>query len=483
MIAVESAGWRGVGAGLAAFLVGAACASTSARAQQPPPAQEKKPDPGAQAKEEPAPAPEDEPVRDEEQERSALEDSVFVDPRAVQATEGTFDELYRTARGNNNRIAIQKMARGEGRADPAAIDRHVKIAARDLTNHDNIAAVITPSEKPDFNRIKAIEAAGLDLYAPLEVPVESRDAGFQREYAAKLLEVAPPLLANHMIARTQIMLALSRLGDKSALNLLIAQVADPDQPAVLKSLAAEGIAAIARAQTLTPDEQARTAEALTAFLQDPGETFWPARVRALEALGAVRAISTIAQRDQAVMARAALEILADPAERPEVRAWAAWAIGMMDVPATYPQVNYTLLAYEFGRLAAALGDEILIAPPGRVQYLTALLVYQDFVGLDGNPAVRNSGLTKARSLGPHTSAVQRIHQLVKALAADCVTYTRAVAGQVEPARQAVASRLAELKAHLEKNPPTDLALVPGVPPLEVAGPVAAAPANAPPAAQ
>jgi HEAT repeat protein len=428
----------------------------------------------------PAPAPKaEEPddapaAKDQEEEKSALEDSTFVDARAQQAMENVFDELFRTYRTGITKIEVEKMARGESRTEPAVIDRHIKAAARELTDRGNLEAVINPGAKVDNNRVKAIEAAGQAILAPLDRPIAQRDPGFEREYSAKLLEVAPQLLSNHLIARTQAMLALSRLGDKAALDLLVKQLQDDEQPIILKGLAAQGITAIASGQSLSPNEEVKASEALVALLQDPAETFWPARVRALEALGTLRQISTIAQRDEAIIAQAALQILADPSKRPEVRAWAAWAIGMMDVPASYPQINYTLLAYQYGRLAAGLGDEILIAQPERVKYLTALLCYQVFVGLEGNPTVRNSGLIKSRALGSHAPYVQQVHQLVKALASDCVQLTRAAGTHLGPAKDAVASRLAELKAYLEKNPPKDLSLVPGAPLLQVAEPVAAA---------
>lgn len=484
MIRVESASSRPRWPGLAGFLALTSFA-VAARAQDPPSPPDN-PAARTQADDRPAPKadevdPTTTPARDENQEKAALEDSVFVDARAQQAMANHFTELFRLSRNANTTLTIEKMARGEIRSDPATIDRHVKAAARELTDHGNIDAVVNPGDRVDNSKVKLLEAAGQALLAPLSRPIAQRDTAFQRDFTAKLLEVAPQLLSNHMIARTQAMLALSRLGDKAALDLLLKQLADPEQPVVLKALAAQGISTIATGQTLSVSDQARAAEALVALLRDPEEAFWPARVRALEALGNLRQISTIVGRDQALMAQAALLILSDPAQRPEVRAWAAWAIGMMDVPPSYPPVNYSLLAYQFARLAAAIGDEILIAPPERVKYLTGLLVFQVFGGIEGSPAVRYSGLLKARALGENASTVREIHELVEGLATDCLQLTRAAGTLAGPAKDAVKSRLAALKVYLAKNPPKNLALVPGAPPLQVAEPdsASAEPADSP----
>jgi hypothetical protein len=288
-----------------------------------------------------------------------------------------------------------------------------------------------------------------------------------------------------MLARVQIMLALSELGEASALDTFIKVLDEPQHPVVLKQLAAQGITTIAGApnRPLQLNDTVRAAEALARFLDNPEETFWLARVRALEALGSLRQISTIQQRDQALMAQVALRILANPDERPMVRAWAAWALGRYDVPAGYPQINYSLLAYQMGRLAVDLGDSIvdlgdsiLTTKRDRARYLTAIMAFQVFPGLNGTADLRGSGLVNARGLGAHQAYVNQIQILVKQLAAECVTLTRAVGSQIGPALDAVNGRLAELKTYLEKNPPPADPLVPGVPAMAIGG---AAPAPNP----
>lgn len=463
-----------------------ACTSTAWSQQEPPPdetkGQEAKADPPSSSTEKEAAQKAEEAAQkaeDEAREQSVLEDSIFVDPRAEQAMQNTFEELHRRAPQGQTAPALVRMAKGEMRPDPAMIERHVKAAAKELTDHANIDAVLKSSgDGPDSRRVKNIEEAGKGLLEPLKLPVDQRNAAFTREYSARLLEVAPELMKNHLLARVQIMLALSRLGDRSALPFLMQVLADPEQPVVLKELAAQGINTIAVVpnRSLTVNETVTSAEALTGFLKSEPD-FWPARVRALEALGNLRQISTVMQRDLAVMAQVALEVLANPDERLEVRAKAAWALGMLEVPAGYPQVNYSLMAFHTGQLAAQIGSEILESKPERVKALTAILAFPIYGALNGS-GPRGSGIVRSQSLGPHQSYVNQMTTLVKQLATDCIALTRAAGSQATPARDAVASRVAELKTFLQKSQPPSDALVPGAPALaEKPAPAAAPPST------
>ena len=297
--------------------------------------------------------------------------------------------------------------------------------------------------------------------SPYLIPESERNPRFMQEYNAQLLAVAPELLQNHLFARVQAMEALSRMGDPQALGLLIELITSDDQPSVVKLLAAEGISEIARAAglALSPADRERAANALVAYVRDNPDAFWLARARAIEALGNLRTISGITNRDQAVFAIAALEFLGNEDLRVEPRAYAAWALGMIEVPPGYPQVNYALVAYYVGRLAETLGQRILelsdpaseLSNPERATYLTGVLVNQVFVALDGVRGVRNSGLRNAGALGPHRNDVNRVHQLVKQVAAAAVELARSVGVQREPRRTQLAQRLNELKTYLDAN--------------------------------
>ena len=109
------------------------------------------------------------------------------------------------------------------------------------------------------------------------------------------------------------------------------------------------------------------------------------------------------------MASAALERLADPKARPEVRAWAAWALGLMRVNPQLAKYNYSLIAHYVGLLAADLGDkiaEVASENPEQAQYWTGLLLYQVYPALTGQPGVRDSGLLNFPNVGAHA----RLHQ-------------------------------------------------------------------------
>lgn len=420
-----------------------------------------------------------------QREQSVLEDNVFVDPRATEAMANSFEELFARDRFPLN-PALTRMARGEIRVDSTAIERHIRAAVRDLTDHDNIEAVLNREGTGDARRIQTFEEAGLALIQPLSVPVDQRRSDFTREYGSRLLQVGPELLKNHLLARTEYVLALSRLADPAALDLLSGVVGDPNQPVILKQLAAQGIAAIAQAagRGLPVAQSAAAAEALDAFIQRDEEHFWPAKVRALEALGRLRTISTIQRRDEALMAQTALHVLASPKYRPEIRAWAGWTLGMLDVPPGYPQVNYSLIAYHLGKLAAELGDGVLAAQEVvtdedggeetvpqqlRINYLTALMVYQVYYALIGDPTVRDSGiLGGARTLGEHDQYVRRMQEAIRRLATGCVEYSRAVGGRIGPARDEVVAALEALRTLLQQSPPASDLVVPAAEPLQIA---------------
>ena len=53
-----------------------------------------------------------------------------------------------------------------------------------------------------------------------------------------------------------------------------------------------------------------------------------------------------------------MQFLPNPEIRPEVRAEAAWALGMMRVSQASGTFNYPLIAYYIGEVAADLGERV-----------------------------------------------------------------------------------------------------------------------------
>jgi hypothetical protein len=462
--AIAPASPRGLGRRLATLLAAfglplVVCSSSPARPQDDPPAQ-----PLDEVQE--GASPEDEDQAD------VLSDSIFVDPKATAAMSGDFEQLHPSARVPlNSDRTIAQMVRG-GRVDASLIDRFIKDAARQLTDPGNIAAVAQPGGSQ--RNIEEIQNAGRNLMLPyLEVPnADQRDRRFLQEFNTRLLGVAPDLLKNHLYARVQVMQALARMGDPQALDLLVAQLGDADQPLIVKQLAAEGIEQIARdnSGSLSPPQREKAANALVGFLRENRDAYWLAHARALQALGTLRSISGIQNRDEAVFADEVLQAISAPGLRLESRAWAAWAAGMLEVPPAYPQLNFTLATYMIGQLAVEVGERIveLSDPrndggynPERVKYQTALLVSPIFQSLEGARGLSGSGLKNNQTLGDHRAYVNRVHQLVRQLAAASVELTRAVGAQRPAARDAMIASLNELRNFLGQNPPQDRTFIPG----------------------
>ncbi len=411
----------------------------------------------------------DEPTAEEE-ELQQLSDTSFYDRASIEAMDNDFPTLHNNVPSFRNLQQILQMARGRTGVNPTIIDRYVESAAKDLTLRDNIQAIIDRDAIPDTRRIKEFEKAGTDLLEPLMIPADQMNDSFRRVYSRKLLQVIPELLENHLFARTEAMVILSRLRDPAALDLLIKTLGESSQPIPVRLLAANGIAEIARSgQELSVNDTVRAAVALVDFLENNPDTFWLARVRALEALGALRQVAGIQNRNEALMATAVFSVLVHAEERLETRAWAAWAFGMLEVPAGFPQVNFSLVSYQVGRLAARLGHQIAEADLPQAQYLTGLLVFQVFQGTNGDPNFRGSGLVNSRQLGPHSQFVNQVRRLVYQVGGDAVRLTNARGTQVPPARQALEKSVATLETYLDRNRPEDRTLVPDGPSFEPAG--------------
>jgi hypothetical protein len=203
--------------------------------------------------------------------------------------------------------------------------------------------------------------------------------------------------------------------------------------------------------------------ALADFLNREAETFWMAQVRALEALGALRQASGSVLQGKAEMSITALKFLADAKQRPDVRAWAAWALGMMQVSPAGPKLNYALVAYHIGLLAAELGETIAESDLVRARYPTGLLVYQVFNALHGETGVRGSGLVNQTNLGTSQALVKELDTLVGRVAAAAIGVTTAVGTQLPQRQQELRARVNDLRAVLAKSAPKDLQVIPGGP--------------------
>jgi hypothetical protein len=211
---------------------------------------------------------------------------------------------------------------------------------------------------------------------------------------------------------------------------------------------------------------ARAARALVTFLNNEKGAFWPARLRAVEALGAIRQAETRVRAPEADVADTLVGILSDPSERPEVRAQAAWALGMLR-PFSNTKFNFGLAAFHMGLAAADIGDRVLEVQrqsDARASRLAAALL-QIALGFEGDRSIRGAGLlhNEHSNLAPFRAAAQAIAEQVKAVAKAAVDLTEAPKARKDDARSALSARIGELRAILGRNEPSDWSLYPDGP--------------------
>jgi hypothetical protein len=285
-----------------------------------------------------------------------------------------------------------------------------------------------------------------------------------------LVETLPKLLDNNLIARTEAAIILGQTGSRDTLPIFLKQLKDGKQTVQVKIWALRGIANVVNGGVQVSNIQAaeaiNAAKAISDFLNDEANDFWFLQMRGLEALGSMRQAAMTTGLQKAEMAITAMKFLSNPNARPEVRAAAAWALGMMQVNPATGRYNFPLVAYNTGRLTAELGETINASfklNPTRSSYLTGLLVapiYQTFNGVDG---ARESGLLHAPALGEARGFVSRVADLASSVARSSVELVRAPNGQIADRQKDLGERVAALKDYLDKNPPKDFHLVPGGP--------------------
>jgi len=245
---------------------------------------------------------------------------------------------------------------------------------------------------------------------------------------------------------------------------------DPDQTVWVKLWAAKGLANIVQNGARADDLGARAipaADALSDFLEEHKDVPWPVQYRAIEALGALRLAAAPSSRDRAKMVTAAADYLTNPDARTEVRAEAAWAIGMMRDLQTITKFNFPLVAYHIGEVAADIGDRVVKTfPENRTlgDRWVGLLLYQVYPALYGQPNLRDSGLLNGPARPPF---IKQVADLIQPIARGALDLTRAPTGQQPQLVKDLGDRVANLRTFLEKNPQKDRHLVPNGPELPV----------------
>jgi hypothetical protein len=402
---------------------------------------------------------------------------IYVDPRATAAAEeSTARELFPNLRvGPAEEGRFTQMAQGAAGVDSAFLSNYVRYQVSELTRKSNVKAFADLSDRPE--RAKRISDATEKLVKPFLSPASPQTQSFRRAYMAELLKVVDQVLKNHLYARNAIMIVLKESEDPAAFGVYSAVLKDKSQVLVAKISAAEGIAkaALANRGAIGAQEAARAADALGQFLSDEPDAYWWAQMNALYALGTLRQATSRPTQGRPELAEIALKYLADPKARLDVRANAAWALGMMQVPNQVKSYNYPLVAHQIAQLVVDLETGVAKSRKddlSRAQHLTKLIL-MCIEALAGDSDVRNSGIVNA-----DPNAVAPYLEKARAVAIATVEYERAVGVQMPAALKKLNAAIEDLNGIVAGKGPKDRSLVPGGEPVGAAE--APAPAAAPP---
>ncbi len=406
------------------------------------------------------------------------EPELFAEPLRQELLRNEFKELSGPVLTDADRQAVLAMAQGQAAVNADAVRKFVQAQVASLTRRSNIAEMLDSSANSQGAR--RLEEATSLLLRPIVEPASTANAAFRREYARQLQAAAPAVLQGHLHARTFFMVVLAKAKAPELIAILTDAIKDPQQPLTVKMLAAQGLAATAGNGriALDPNAQAIPAEqAIAGFLNENPDAFWPVQCRMLEALGSLRVASANPLKGEAELAAAAFTILANSGSRPEARAWAGWALGMLTVPGSVQRYNFELVAYEMGRAAADAASAILAIPmpedqPARNLRLVPRMIeplLRILSGFVGDPTLRGTGLSNAQHVnaGPAQAATREIEQRVRDVTAAALDLSKTAGGQVLKERQKLESRLNELKAYLARTPPKSAELYPGGPKVEL----------------
>jgi hypothetical protein len=414
---------------------------------------------------------------------------LFKDPRAEKAAANTFPELpYPQQRTltTADLSSLKNMASGLQSPDTALITRAVDIQAAAMTSRTNIKYVVDPPANvpPRYETLRAIEKASQLLVDLLVTAKEKKNEAFLAVYRPILFAKLQPLLTNHLFARMQASIILAIAATPNTIEVFTKQLKDANQVVWVKLWAARGYSYATQDGRITLDIVKGTdaAAALVNFLTKEPNAPWPVKVRVYEALGNIHLPSTTGPQGKPDVVATVVQTLGDPKERLEVRAWAAWCVGMIPVPSSQSSFNFPLVVYQVGVLAAEIGDKIgaefdmhetsFAKQSDYARFLAGLLIYQVEPALSGESNILNSGLLKMKhnALAPAQSILKGLDEQLQGLSASSVDLLKAGGAETKNARKVVGARVASLTAFLDKNRPKDVTLYPGGPKLSIGTP-------------
>ena len=412
----------------------------------------------------------------------------FVDPKAKE-TLAIFKPLtasrtMRTRGTPNDLIRMQTIAtRGENE-DPSFIRAYIDYFASELTKRDNINALFGQPAglSPTSPAARGLETAVDALTRPLNDAraLQNPNTTFLNNYTRALFDsVLPRLMDNNYFTRIDAAIVLGMAGGTTpnALDFYASQLKLPNQVMWVKMWAARGYTNASQSgrRSLEFSKAIAGADALVAFLNsDPDLPFF-VKFRVLEALGSIRVCNASPAGLNLDVASVIAGYLADPEARPETRAYAAWALGMLKVPSQVSPYNFTLAGSEIGNLTVALGNRIVAeydanaANFDRVKddaaELTSLLMFQVIPAIGGEEGISDSGLLKGGhpDLSSARPFLTTLDQKIRDLTREAYDLLRREAANQKSKRDDLDAKVADLKAFLDANKPRDRRLVPGGP--------------------
>jgi hypothetical protein len=446
-----------------------------------------------------------EPAKKDEPDPSPTE-QVFVDPNAKKAlavfspmiNQGLGIKINPSNAAGDDRAKIQGMGARTTNIEPDFLRRYIDFLAIELTKRENLNAVLNPppSQRPTDNQARALERAVDALNKPIIDAKANDNKEFLSAYYQAMFDSTLPKLLDskhNYLTRIDAMIVLGMAGNPlpAALDLYISQLKKPDQLIWVKLWAARGLTNATQQGSINLDaaKANQATEALVALLDSDPKLPWPVQMRAIEALGSIRVAMVKSPHGQVDAASTIMRFLADPDAKPIVRAWSAWALGMLKVPSALSPYNYSLIGQEVGELAVDLGNLIVEEyddnpvhfdkQKDMATQLTALLIFQVCPSLIGMEGVTDSGLLHANheSARKASSFLTKVDEKVKAVSRGAYELVRAAGADNKRARNELDAKLAELKTLLAGTSPKDRRLVPGGPEFAVAPPaqVAGAP--------
>lgn len=321
-------------------------------------------------------------------------------------------------------------------------------------------------------KIKDFRDAVDGLTEPINDARKVRNTAFIDAYNKVLLAKLPPLLKNNFYARIEAIILLSNVENVDALKVFTGVLRDKEQTRWVQLRALKGISTVAGfgARDLPAKQAIEAAHAVVDLLASDPAMPWPAQMRALEALGSLRLAKdpTPSQASKLEFATAIMGYLADEEARPEVRATAAWAMGMIKIDGTITKYNYQLVAYCVGSLAAAIGEQAnrsFDKSRGVTELCTSLLLYKLHGAFEGMPEARDSGLLHGAAGNPAFAQartfLKQTDDHIAPVARAALGVLRVPSGQVSKQREELSQAVASLRQFLAKNPPADSKLIPG----------------------